>query len=912
MLAKRGRQPNACMGSAVSRTRSNVALAIMLALIALACAASSASAESWGQVGKGFSLAAGKEAGQIDESGLVRFAAGSDGSYYVLTEVPRSGKLILQRFVEGKLQAKAELKGEEEVSDGAREGIDAILAVDPARNRVYVLLVYERREPTEHEENKEEFPLDDAMPAAGALYAFEYNSEKKELIKKPKLSRKELKGEGELPKEALLDPRGIAVDPVTGDLAISGNQDGESDEKVEHGAEKQCRAAVQFVTVKSVESGTKKGQIESVSPGARYVDSAGKLLFGQTGCGEEEEEEAIGQAPASPAYAPDGALLGYSEEEVSGPEGVIWQLAPAGADTAHTSGEFTMAPKELFVAESLPAFEPETGDEQPASVMSLVPESATDGTIYLSGDYINNQPAPAVLHYHSSGGEPSIAAVGWTAGGSVESGTQRPGPCDLHKGPTSKPIMLGGLSGPKRGYLALTFYKEYEHEVEVKRAEVVEFGEGGKTEGCPTVPVTTPTQKLNGEPVHEVPAGTPVQITSVLGTVEGTGETIHAAAGATSVRWTVKFTSPKGSTEVKHYPETGEEHYEYDGLHEVEPSYGVKLKLDQTFTQVGDYEITDEVHTDDLAHEEVTRPAVTDKLIVTPGKLKVRPETPTPATVRAHEEAAELKVEAKVEGQEKLDVKKVVWEYPSEGTKEEAKPNEELPNPAQLSVTHTFSRCSAAKSAKCKIKVTVEAETAEGKTEVALAQDEITVEEGRTEQKEREEKEQREAKEHEGGGGGSGGGGGGSGSGSGGGSGSSSGGGSGGVAGYIASFTGSSLRVNAGGATAVKITCPSGGSCSGRLTLQTLNAVAARNRHSRHSRKKILTLASGAFSLSGGSRSVTLHLNSTAKALLRRSHGVLRAKLTILSRGAAGQKNDVTTHILTLRLLVKKTKSHKH
>jgi hypothetical protein len=881
------------MRSVRPRTRSNVALALLCALIALACVASSARAEAWGEV-KHFSLKAGTGLGEINERGRVKFAAGSDGSYYVLTETPSSGELVLQRFVEGTMQAKVVLKGEEE-AQGGTEGANAMLAVDPSRNRVYVLLVYERRGQNKTEEKEEEtsnkpvFPLDDEMPAAGALYAFEYDATTKELVKKKGLTRKELKGQGEAPKEALLDPRGIAVDPETGDLAISGNQDEESDAKVEADAQKQCRAAVQFVTVKPVESGSKKGQIEAASPAARYVDSAAGVLFGQTGCGEEDEEEAIDQAPASPVFAPDGTVLGYGEDESVGPgvEGIVWQLTPAGADT-HAPGEVSMAPKELFVAESIPTFAPEVGEEASASVMSLVPESATDGTIYLRGGYTNRQPAPAVLHYsHPSGGEPAITEVGWTAGGSVNANAG-PEPCDLHKA-AEEPIMLGGLSGAKRGFLALTYYKEFinEHQTEVKHAEVVEFGEGGSTTGCPTVPVTTPTQSFLGEPTNTVPAGTPLEITSVLGTVEGTGQIITPAAGAKSVRWTVK-----GPSQEEHF----ESSYQYNGLHEEEPDYGILLKLKQTLTQPGAYEISDEVHTDDLA-DEVAHSGV-DKLTVTGGKLTVKPKAPEPTEVRAHEQEATLKAIVEVPGEATVRIKKIVWSF-GDGTKPQESGAQQPASPATLEVKHTFSRCGSAKVTICKVKATVEAETVGGNEKVTeQLVGEIKVRESKAE----------EASE------------------------SPEGGGNpppgettntqttvapsqttptqttpqpkGGVQGYIASFAGSSLPVGATGTTSIKISCPSGGSCNGTLTLQTLNAVVAGKKAGK---KKVLTLASGEFALTGGSRALTLRLNSQARALLSHSHGVLRAKLTVLSRGTGGQKNSVTTRVVTLRL-TKKTK----
>ena len=127
----------------------------------------------------------------------------------------------------------------------------------------------------------------------------------------------------------------------------------------------------------------------------------------------------------------------------------------------------------------------------------------------------------------------------------------------------------------------------------------------------------------------------------------------------------------------------------------------------------------------------------------------------------------------------------------------------------------------------------------------------------------------------------------------------------GGVAGYIASFTGYSLPVSSSGATSVTITCPSGGSCSGTLTLQTAGAVAISEQEARQEGDPDARVQRLLARPAGG-KSVTLHLSSTARALLSRSHGVLRAKLTILSRGIDGQQNSVTTHVVTLRLVPKK------
>jgi hypothetical protein len=881
--------------------RPTAVLATPLALLALAVGAQAAQAEPWGHLNS-FALS---EATQINESSHVRFAAGSDGVYYLLREEAHTGEFILQRFHEGTLQASASFKRppeEEETSKVGSEGVDAILAVDPARGRVYVLFVYERRSQNEKEEKEEEkdktpvFPLDESMEAAGSLYAFEYESGKLVASKTgkegpaPELTRKQLGGQGEEPKEALLDPRGMAVEPTTGNLVITGNQDEESNSKVESGAKKQCRAAAQFLTVTS---------IKSIALGARYVDSAGDVLFGQTGCGQREEAESINQAPASPTFAPDGSLLAYGEDASVGPEveGIIWQFAPAGADT-HAPGEVTTSPKELYVAESIPTFSPDIGEELAASVMSLVPENGTEGTIYLSGNYnVSKQPGPVVLRYHhNSNGEAAVYEVGWTAGGGTNENTG-PEPCDLHK-PRGEPIMLSGLSlsGSKRGYLALTYYYEYtgaHHENQVDRAEVVEFGEGGSTTECPVSTVTTPTQSLKGATTHEVPAGTTLDLTSVVGTI--VDETAVPVAAAKSVTWKIKYTSPEDKTSEETVPPI---EYEHNGLHEEGTTYGTVLSHEVDFAKPGKYEITDEVSTDDLAGEEA-KPSAPDVVNVTSGVLSLKDDTPEPKEVFAHEEEAKLAVQAEVSGETKLHIKKVVWVF-GDGTKQEETTEKEEPNPTTLYAKHVFGRCGEAKLTTCKVKVTVEAATKAG-TQTKTAEPEIKVKENKAEEAAESKTTttptttettptatgasttQTSTQQT---------------------TTSSQPPPSGGVDAYIASFAGASLSVSASGATSITITCPAGGSCTGTLTLQTLRAVAASGK----GKKKVLTLASGSFSLTAGSRSVTLHLSSAARALLSHDHGTLAAKLTLLSRGTGGQQNSTTSHVVALRLA---KKSHK-
>jgi hypothetical protein len=170
--------------------------------------------------------------------------------------------------------------------------------------------------------------------------------------------------------------------------------------------------------------------------------------------------------------------------------------------------------------------------------------------------------------------------------------------------------------------------------------------------------------------------------------------------------------------------------------------------------------------------------------------------------------------------------------------------------------------------------------------------------------------------EEPGGGGGSGGGGGGTGGGGGGGSGGGGGTGTGtttanpggGVQGIqtthgtpVATLAGTSLAVTAAGAFPVKVSCPAGETaCTGTITLKTLSAVAAGGK-----KKAILTLASGSFSVTGGTtKTITLHLSAKARTLLAHSH-VLRGGATLVAHDASGASH---TTLVTVTLKAAKKK----
>ncbi len=116
-----------------------------------------------------------------------------------------------------------------------------------------------------------------------------------------------------------------------------------------------------------------------------------------------------------------------------------------------------------------------------------------------------------------------------------------------------------------------------------------------------------------------------------------------------------------------------------------------------------------------------------------------------------------------------------------------------------------------------------------------------------------------------------------------------------------AKLASTALEASASGAVAVKVSCPTGvSSCSGAVTLRTLNAVSTSSGRAGHSKKAILTLASGSFTVAGGRvKTVTLHLSEKGRALLSRSHE-LRVRTTIVAHDPAGTAHTTQT-VATLR-----------
>jgi hypothetical protein len=122
----------------------------------------------------------------------------------------------------------------------------------------------------------------------------------------------------------------------------------------------------------------------------------------------------------------------------------------------------------------------------------------------------------------------------------------------------------------------------------------------------------------------------------------------------------------------------------------------------------------------------------------------------------------------------------------------------------------------------------------------------------------------------------------------------------------LAKIASTSLTVSSSGAVTIKVSCPTGTTCTGTVTLKTLTAVSARASAAK-AKKSILTLGTGAFTVAGGqSKTITLHLSATARKLLAHSHS-LAARATVVAHNPSGTAN---TEQQTVTLRAAKAKAH--
>ncbi len=810
----------------------------------------------------------GEGSGEIRPAGALSFGVdATEGSYYVADE-PTTGVFRIQRFnVKGEVEPAASISfaPPEAKKQGAGEGVlgngGLQIAVDPKRNRIYALLLYERRgisEKEEKEEEKEEkekgeayerFPLDAEERAAAQLYAFEYTGGKlvsastnKEGAPSPVVEgdASGFDDQGEVPKEALLNPRGLAVDPLTGNVLVVGDQDQQQDVKVEkEEAEKECRAVVQFVTI---EEASKK--IKSAKLAHRFVDQKSLLSPEEPSC-EPEEFEAD---PYSPIVSPGGRVLAEVRENE------VWEF-PAKDEAGE--GERETRPKLLFTLNEQQELLEFGAEETAGPTTSFVPEAegSSEGKLYLAAGVrhkqINETTKPAVLVVHYAEGEPpQMSVIGWTAGASSEAGHEG---CAIPSPTSGRTALLGGFKGAD-GAEGVQILDTFQHE-EKASVEEFEFGPEGSAAQCPHASATPPSVKVDNVAVSSLAPGQKAALSSEA-----------VAADVTSVEWQFEdVTTHQQEASIK-----GGYEFEPNAKHELVGT----TSGEHVFLHEGRYKITEILLTDSLASPEVE---VTRELSVERPPIGI--ELSAPTTIAASEQAARLEATIVDHNEPAPPHLKYVWRF-GDGAEVAGETAS-----VTLSAEHTY-------ASPCSCSATLEVTDATG----------AKGSETRTIFVRRSKAEEVGQPPPPGGGGGGPAVGGGSGGGP----------GSGGVQGVNvvhnpeARLASTAISVRPNGALAIKVTCPHGEtSCIGSVTLRTLKAVSS----GAHKKKAVLTLASGAFTVAGGAtKALTLHLSSRARSLLAHSH-LLRAQASLVAHDSTGVTRTVKTAI-TLRL-TKSSSSHK-
>jgi PKD repeat protein len=342
-----------------------------------------------------------------------------------------------------------------------RDGIEGI-AVDPVEKRIYVLALEKRSETA---------TIDSSMPAAGTLYAFSTEPSGEELVPAAGttagvlIGPSELEAQSDTPEKALLEPKGIAVDPTTHDVIILG--------EVDQGT--QQTGPEQHVALQRIHS---NGTL-----GARYVD--------ETGYFSESER------PNSPIVSPGGSVyVAQTDDELA-------QIPSNFASTSAPTPFLQFIPKGLQEPDPVAEFDAgEVANEGGGlSFAPTGPKGEAGGTIYAEGHIFNASGGdtfyPGLLTFAGANG----AEVGWTGGQVKKTGAED---CSIGFGGITYPTVA---AGKERTVFVL----------DPKSSHVLEFGPEGT--GCPAAEASAPSAAVGGAPLapsETVSPGTPVTFSSTL------------------------------------------------------------------------------------------------------------------------------------------------------------------------------------------------------------------------------------------------------------------------------------------------------------------------------------------------------------------------------------------------------------
>lgn len=909
-----------------SRRRRLCTLAIALvATVSLLAAASAHAGSVYGGLGSVGSLSAGTEGkpGQINPGGLTpggaphshAFASNPEtGEFYIADQLKTVEKektvyyARVQAFgAKGEFLAENRVKLNQRAAEfgGEPEPYERIggLAVDPQEHKVYLLIneqrlenklavekklvELEKREKTleneihSHEtkiakasepekkkleeeltqlkkelaavpgeeaalENEEE-ALDPNFEAATALLSFSTEVKEKKLESQKEIVKgsgaKSFESASEAQRVSLLSPAGIAVDPKTHDIIIVGEQ---NESKSANEAEPEAL----------------RGVIQRIHPdgefGPRYVDSAdcfgGSTVAGEPNCTEDE-----GEAPESPIVTDGGRTYVMSGEE-------IWEM-PDEPEAAKKYTEFGEVAKIAVTPRFLTELESEgfgTGivlksvtreEEDGMLAYAPTPGKTSEGTIYQRAEFPTGTHNGVMLYHYVEGAPSQATELGWTGGQEPKSSEVE---CVVPGEEAKEPQLAPDVS---ETLLMLSY----------EAGRVMKFGQGG--EGC------------GGEPKVEQPSF----------------EVVGHKGSKVALKDTVKFTAPIDGARAK--TTTWKiENLTSDKTVEVKTTYEIArtTSIQYEFTEPGSYQVSETVATDSLAFQSI---------VGEPCKLEVLAEPTLQVVAVPKEPKVGEKVAFSAQFKDPLGevplAYTAVWSF---GEKEELKEEgSSASTTIKLSAEHVYAspgakevtltvtdpdgkksetlKFTVAKNAAEVKKEQEEREAAEKAQKEAKEREEREATERAAKEreaaeratKEREEREARERREKE----------------------------QSGVLGYappVATIATSSIKVAANGSFTLTISCVAhAGSCSGTILLRSASAVAAA-----HHKKAIVTLATGSFSVTEAtSKSITLHLSSSARALLAHLHS-LRGKVTLTAHNPADQSR---TSAGTITLVL--AKSHK-
>ncbi len=857
-----------------------MAVALAWALLAAVVVAPAAGAAEFGELGrisggpKGTGLGEFKLEPETDAFGVDP----TTNSVYILDEPTEAG-FRLQKFSanNGKFEAVASAtfnpKGADESS--TIEGV----AVDPTMHRVYLLVMGERKAGDK---------IDPSEEVASELWAFSTQQSGSTLEPASGTeaglvsSRAQLRADGEKYREALLEPHGLTVEP------ISATEDN-------------------VIVAGTVDTGEQTPQhVEITHSSLLWVKSNGELAGKQW----TDETELLGDEATSPVV--------YNSKLYVAAEEQLWEVPAGGAAGPAKPFSRSTPQTEDFWSEQDLVEVPTLDNPEDSGDFSVSSTGKfwTTASIRLSSD--NNFLFPGAVEFNASGGE-----IGYTGGQSSAVSEA----CSI--GINSAPEIAAG-SGEDLFVLDTTPGK----------SKLIEFGPGGK--GCPEASAELPTTSVN-----EIPVGTgqPIPIND---TVTMSSKVIQG--NALSVEWNFG----DGTTET------------VDELQqcflEVKAEEGCTPQatlVNHKFAKPGNLEVTETIHTDNLANPIVT---VKRKVLIEPnpptvvtlepivgettatlkgsvnpngqpttcefeygtttsyGKTAACEQTPgngiSPVTVTAvvsgltRETGYHYRLVAKYsfEGKEaevdsadrpfttgpkapiattgsatgisqtgatlnaKVDpegdtITSCTFEYGTAVPYSSSTPCSTTPGAVkeEVAVAATVGGLAAASKYHFRIVVKTATKTAEG-ADASFETAAVHVVTPPPSEEPVTQPPPKEEPKHQ-----------------------------------VLSYSQARVAiikvstVSSSGSFTITLSCPAGtGSCTGTLTLKTAKAVIASLGHEAKAKASVLALASGSFAITAGqSKSITLHLSSKAKALLAKAHSIA-AKATFVAHNAGGESTTTS------------------